>query len=110
MKTNKPKVIIDFYKLNKSLQEQVKLKYPFGFVGNLVQFKNASGKDVTALRFETEDKVYMLRMSVQTAFQILEDDDDYDDNHILKTSSKKEYESKYRIKEYFEESEDFATW
>ena len=43
MKINKPKVIIDYYKLGKDLQEQVKLQYPYGFADNLIQFNNAKG-------------------------------------------------------------------
>lgn len=110
MKTNKPKVIMDFYKLSNTLQEQVKLTYPDGFVDNLIQFTNAKNQLITALRFETEEKVYMLRMSAQTAFQIMEDDDDYDDNHRLKKNTQKEYKEKYESLDVFNENSDFAEW
>jgi len=108
MEINKPKVIIDFYKLSNDLQEQVKLVYPDGFVDYLIHFKNAKGEDVSALRFETNEKIYMLRMSVQMAFQILENDDDYDDDHILKDSARDIYEQKYSDVEYLPENESLA--
>uniref|UniRef100_UPI0032173947 hypothetical protein n=1 Tax=uncultured Draconibacterium sp. TaxID=1573823 RepID=UPI0032173947 len=108
METTKPKVIIDFYKLSKDLQEQVKLVYPDGFIDNLVHFKNAKGQEVSALRFETDDKIYMLRMSVQMAFQILEDDDDYDEDHILKDSVREVYEEKHSDVEYLSENESLT--
>ena len=49
-------------------------------------------------------------MSAQTAFQIMEDDIDYDDNHMLKKSVKKEYEEKYGESELDGENEDFINW
>lgn len=106
METNKPKVIIDFYKLGRTLQEQVKLVYPDGFVDYLVHFKNAKGQEVTALRFETDEKVYMLRMSVQMAFQIVEDDDDYDDDHNLKDKAREAYEQKHSEDAFVSDNED----
>ena len=110
MNINRPKVIIDYYKLSKNLQEQVKLQYPFGFSDKIIQFTNAKGQTVSALRFETEDKIYLLRMSAQTAFQIMEDDRDYDENHMLKKSVKKEYEEKHGETDFIDDNEDFATW
>lgn len=110
MNLKKPKVIIDYYKLGKELQEQVKLQYPYGFADNLIQFTNAKSQNVSALRFETEDKVYLLRMSAQMAFQIMEDDRDYDENHELKKSVKKEYEEKHGETDFIDDNEDFATW
>jgi len=107
MQTNKQKVIIDFYKLGKDLQEQVKLVYPDGFSDYLIHFKNAKGQEISALRFETDEKVYMLRMSVQMAFQIIEDDDDYDDDHNLKSRAKENYAEKHADVEYLEENENF---
>ena len=84
MDNTKLRVIQDYNKLSKELQEQVKLVYPEGFSEYLIYFKNSKGKDITALRFETDEKIYLLRMSVQMAFQIMEDDSDYDDDNNLK--------------------------
>ena len=110
MNSTKPKVIIDYYKLRKDLQEQLKLQYPYGFADNLIQFTNGKGQNVSALRFETEDKVYLLRMSAQAAFQIMEDDRDYDENHMLKKTVQKEYEEKHGDTDFTGDNEDFATW
>ena len=59
---NKPRVIKDYNKLDKALQEQIKLVYADGFADNLIHFFNKDGIKITALPFETEDKYYMLRM------------------------------------------------
>ena len=50
---SKPRVIKDFEKLDKDIQEQIKLEYPEGFEDNLIYFTNKEGKRVSALPFET---------------------------------------------------------
>ena len=95
MTPNKPRIVKDYDKLDLSVQEQIKLAYPYGFDGELISFKNAEGKNVSALSFETEEKNYLVRMTVSEAQAIIEDDDDYDDDGNLKNSIKEEYEDKY---------------
>ncbi|WP_420386162.1 hypothetical protein [Roseivirga sp.] len=92
---SKPRVIKDFEKLDKDIQEQIKLEYPEGFEDNLIYFTNKEGKRVSALPFETEEKYYLVRMTIEEAQQIIEDDDDYDDDGNLKDDIKMEYEEKH---------------
>lgn len=92
---NKPRVIKDYNKLDKHLQEQIKFVYAEGFAENLIHFFDKNGIKVTALPFETEDKYYMLRMTENEAVQIVDDDDDYDDEGFLKDDVKQDYEDKY---------------
>ena len=93
--SSKPRVIKDFEKLEKAIQEQIKLEYPDGFEDNLIRFTNKEGKLVSALPFEAEDKYYLVRMTIAEAQQIIEDDDDYDDDGTLKPSIREEYEEKH---------------
>lgn len=95
MTTNKPKVIKDYNKLDKELQQQIKLVYADGFAENLIHFFNKDGLKITVLPFETEDKYYMLRMTENEAVQIVDDDDDFDDDGFLKNEVKQSYEDKY---------------
>ena len=92
---SKPRVIKDFEKLEDSIQERIKLEYPRGFHRHLIQFSMADGRKVSALPFETEDRYYMVRMSVTEAKQIIREDDDYDEDGILKDDVQSEYEDKY---------------
>ncbi len=96
---NKPRVIKDFDRLDESIQERIKLEYPRGFHRHLIKFKNAEGREVSALPFETEDRYYMVRMSVSEAHQIIADDDDYDDDGLLKDDIQSEYEEKYDVED-----------
>lgn len=95
MKINKPRVIKDYNKLDKDLQQQIKLVYADGFADNLIHFFDKNGLKITVLPFETEDKYYMLRMTENEAVQIVDDDDDFDEDGFLKNEVKQDYEDKY---------------
>ena len=92
---NKPRVVKDYDKLSEEIMEQIKLNYPRGFQRNLITFKNAKGRYVSALPFETEEKYYLIRMTKSEAVDIIENDDDYNDDGILKKGVREEYEEKY---------------
>jgi len=92
---SKPRVVKDFEKLDVDIQEQIKLAYPFGFERKLIKFTNAEGKLVSALPFETEEKHYLIRMTMQEAKDIVEEDDDYDEDGNLKEDIKEEYDDRY---------------
>lgn len=92
---NKPRIVKDYDKLDPSIVEQIKMHYPRGFKRHLITFKNAAGKFVSALPFETEDRYYLVRMTQDEAIEIIENDDDYNDDGILKKSIKSQYAEKY---------------
>jgi hypothetical protein len=100
MNPSKPRVIKDYEKLDPEIQERIKLEYPSGYSDSLIYFNNKEGKRVSALPFETDDKYYLVRMTVYEAERIIEEDDDYDSSGSLKSSAKEEYESKYSEDEF----------
>lgn len=95
MTSSKPRVIKDYNKLDKELQQQIKLIYADGFADNLIHFFDKNGQKITVLPFETEDKYYMLRMTENEAVALVDEDEDYDDDGFLKDEVKQEYEDKY---------------
>ncbi len=95
---SKPRVIKDFEALEVSIQEQIKLFYPEGFEDHLIKFTNKDGLYVSALPFETDEKYYLVRMTLAEAKGIIEDDDDYDEDGNLREEVKDEYEEKYEEK------------
>jgi hypothetical protein len=95
MTINKPRVIKDYNKLDKELQQQIKLIYADGFAENLIHFFDKNGLKITVLPFETEDKYYMLRMTENEAVTLVDEDDDFDDDGFLKDDVKQDYEDKY---------------
>ncbi|MCK9561671.1 MAG: hypothetical protein M0R02_03010 [Bacteroidales bacterium] len=96
----KPRVIKDFDKLDSPIQEQIKLVYPTGFHEHLISYTDKDGNERYALPFETDEKYYMVRMSVSEAKRIVSDDDDYDDNGILRGAIQEEYQEKYQDVDY----------
>lgn len=93
--SSKPRVVKDYEKLDESIKEMIKLNYPHGFEEHLVTFNNAEGKRVSALPFETEEKYYLVRMTIAEAQAIIEEDDDYDEEGNLTDDAREEYEEKY---------------
>lgn len=89
---NKPRVVTAFEKLDKAIQQQIKLEYPEGFSQHLIKFTNKEGEIVSALRYESEEKIYLVKMSVMLAEQLIEDDEDYDDDGNLTDDAREEYE------------------
>jgi catalase len=106
MSTNKPRLIKDFNKLSKDIQEQIKYLYPEGFSQHLIRFTNKDGLLVSALPFETEEAYYLVKMTVEEAKTIIEDDEDYDSEGLLKEESRDEYASKYAEVDYLAEKTD----
>ena len=102
---NKPRVIKDFEKLDDIIQEQIKLSYPNGFSEYLVSYNDKEGQKRTALPFETDEKYYLVRMTVSEAVQIVDDDEDFDDDGMLKDEIKEEYEEKFSDVEYLNSDE-----
>ena len=107
METEKLKVIQDYEKLDEDIKEQIKLVYPRGYSQHLIKFKNKNGDWVSALRFETDTKIYMVRMSVEKAEQIILKDFDFDDDGILKQHVKDEYEERHSDVEYLSENDNY---
>ena len=99
----KPRVIKDFDKLDPQIQEQIKLVYPTGFFENLITYKDKEGFERHALPFETDEKYYMVRMTISEAKKIINDDDDYDDNGVLRGDIQEEYQEKYQDVDYLAE-------
>lgn len=105
--TSKPKVIKNYESLDNAIKEQLKLVYPEGFSEFLIEYTNHKGELVSALPFETDEKVYMIRMSRTKADEIVSLDDDFDDEGILKSHIKVEYEEKHADVEYLAENENY---
>lgn len=100
MTSNKPRVIKSYEKLSDDIIEQIKLVYPDGFSHHLIKFTDKEGKRVTALPFETDEKYYLIKMTVEKAIEIIEEDDDYNDEGYLKSDSKEAYNEKHADVDY----------
>lgn len=80
----KKRVVKDYDALPEEIIRQVKLRYPTGFATSLLSYTNAEGKLVSALPFETDEVYYLIRMTMQEAKRIVKEDEDYDDDGVLR--------------------------
>ncbi len=103
---SKPRIITSFEKIDSAIQEQIKLTYPYGFSEELIHFNNKDGDRVSALRFETDDRIYLIKMSQARAQELIEEDDDYDEDGNLKKDVKSDFEDKYSDLDYMPDSDD----
>ena len=107
MEKDKLKVVVDYEKLNDELVEQIKLVYPSGFRQHLISFIDGKGERKSALRFETFEKIYLIRMSSKMAEKIVEEDSDYDDDGNLKEDVREKYEDEHSDVDYLSENENY---
>ena len=70
----KLKVVTDYAKLTPELLELFSETYPHGIVGKTIRFPNSKGEIVTAVRLETEERIYLVKLSAK-AKEILTEDD-----------------------------------
>ena len=101
--SDKPRVIKDYEKLPQEIQEQIKIAYPHGYYKKLIQFTDARGAKVSALPFETDEKYYLVRMTIAEARQIVADDEDFDDDGMLREERQDVYEDRYEELDYIEQ-------
>jgi hypothetical protein len=107
MITNKLKVIKDYHKLTREMKEQIKLVFPEGYAEHLINVSTSKGQRITALPFETFDKVYLIRMNSSEAELIIENDMDFDVQGNLKKSVRHKYEEKHSEVGYLSENENY---
>lgn len=101
---SKPRVMKDYDKLSESVREQIKLVYPRGFAHHLVSFNTKDGEEKMGLPFETDDIYYLVRMNRVKAISIIEDDEDFDEDGVLRDDVREEYEDKHEDVDYLEEN------
>ncbi|MBL7803857.1 MAG: hypothetical protein JNL02_09000 [Saprospiraceae bacterium] len=80
----KKRVVKDYDALPEETIRQVKMKYPNGYADNLVFYTDKEGKKVSALPFEADDTYYLIRMTVLEAKRLVKDDEDYDEDGVLR--------------------------
>lgn len=60
------------------------MRYPTGYADNLVSYTDKEGKKVSALPFETDEIYYLIRMTVQEARRLVKEDEDFDEEGVLR--------------------------
>ncbi len=79
----KKKIVTSYNALSEELQEELKKAYPLGFTDSMIRIDKPSGDFFYAVRFETEDISYLVKINVKIDKTIEEEEDkDYFDDEI----------------------------
>ena len=82
-KTTKKRVVTKLQNMSEELQEEVRKQYPHGFTDHMIRIDKGPGDFFYAVRFETEDTNYLVKIDVNVDGQIEEDEEkDYYNDDI----------------------------
>lgn len=78
---NRKRIIVDFAKLTPEILALLVERYPDGYDDDhIVKFRNAKNEIVEAVRVETEDTIYLVKVSTKLVVTMENyDEDDYED-------------------------------
>lgn len=99
---DKPKVVIEYNKLSAELLDLFDETYPTGVTGKTVRYPNSKGEIVTAVRLDTEDTSYLVKLSTRAKEILTEEDLDA----LIRTSTKSKDADDEEEAEEEEEEED----
>lgn len=97
---DKKKVVTDYSKLNEELLKLYDETYPTGIAGHTIRFPNSKGEIVTAVRLETEDTIYLVKVSAKPKEVLTEEQMD----ELVKPSDKEQPEGEEEEEKEEEES------
>lgn len=80
----KKRVIVDYSTLPDDVLHIMSNRYPDGYEHDIIKFPNAKGEMISAVRVETDDIIYLVKVSKQLE-QMVEDfeDDDSDEDEMI---------------------------
>lgn len=100
---DKIKSVIKYDKLSNEIKNLIRLIYPDGYSQHLISITDKDGKKASALRLETEERIFLIRVTTEQANEVVVLDDDvrgtFDD-------IREEYEVKYQDANDFSEEDN----
>ena len=84
MSLPKKRLVKDYDALPEEIVRSLKIQYPTGYEDHLISYVDAKGKKVSALPFEAEEAHYLVRMTIGEAKRIVKEDEDFDDEGVLR--------------------------
>jgi len=64
-KQEKKRMVIDYKNLTDEILALLDEQYPTGFNGHYTKFPNSKGEIISAVRLETDDTIYLVKISAQ---------------------------------------------
>ncbi len=91
----KKKVVTDYSKLSDELLKLYDETYPTGIAGQTIRFPNSKGEIVTAVRLETVDTIFLVKVSAKPKEVLTEEQMD----ELVRPSEKEEGEDEEKSDE-----------
>jgi hypothetical protein len=91
----KKKVVTDYSKLSDELLKLYDETYPTGIAGQTIRFPNSKGEIVTAVRLETADTIFLVKVSAKPKEVLTEEQMD----ELVRPSEKEEGEDEEKSDE-----------
>lgn len=83
---SKKRAIVAYENLTADQKKKLSREFPDGFQGQLTEIKKPTGEILDALIWETEEVIYLVKMSKALSIMLDDDDDDdynsYDDDEV----------------------------
>jgi DNA-directed RNA polymerase subunit delta len=98
----KKKAVTEYHKLSEELLKLYDETYPTGIAGRTIRFPNSKGEIVTAVRLETDDTIYLVKVSAKPKEILTEEQMD----ELIKPSAKDAEEGEGEQAEEEEEEDD----
>lgn len=81
MNNSKLNIMTDYETFDIELKTELKLAHPAGFSNAIIEFTNNKKKKVSAIRWETPDKIYLLRLSNKKLIQLMEEEAELENDY-----------------------------
>ncbi len=81
MNNSKLNIMTDYETFDIELKTELKLAHPGGFSNAIIEFTNNKKKKVSAIRWETPDKIYLLRLSNKKLIQLMEEEAELENDY-----------------------------
>jgi hypothetical protein len=91
----KKKVVTDYSKLSEELLKLYDETYPTGIAGSTIRFPNSKGEIVTAVRLETADTIYLVKVSAKPKEVLTEEQMD----ELIRPAEKEESDEEEKSEE-----------
>lgn len=71
---------------------QLKNQYPYGYQKYVLRFNNAKGELISALPFETDEIIYLVKINTSGGYHIVDEEDFVDDLDTLAEADELEFD------------------
>jgi len=93
MQNTRKKIIINYANVSPELMEEIRKKYPLGWINHTIKVPLAGGSFFFAITLDTEDTSYLIKVPVKIDTKSDKDEDFFDSSLDLKETDEQDDDS-----------------